>query len=1639
MANPYQLISIEQVDGLAAALAEAGTPTAAEVLDLIKTVDGPGSGLDADLLDGLNSDYFLPFASYTAADVLSKLLTVDGAGSGVDADTLDGYHASSFVMAGSTYVNSFNTRTGAVTLTSGDVTTALGFTPLNATAYTAADVLSKLLTVDGAGTGLDADLLDGQHGSYYANSTHTHTFSSLTSKPTTLAGYGITDAMGSAGGTFTGNVTLSKANPSITLDDTTYAAPSTLGMLRFYSAAGNLYLTRNTSTARSFATESTIWVASTSTGVVQFTETPLASGGNVVWHAGNDGASSGLDADLLDGQQGSFYQNAGNLNAGTLLAARMPAFTGDITTSAGAIATTLATVNGNVGSFGSATQVAVFTVNAKGLTTAASNVTITPAWGSVTSKPTTLSGYSITASDVLTTLMTVDGAASGLDADLLDGQHGSYYAPVSSPTFNTDIEIIGSRPRVTLDDNSYTAGVSAVGLFELEVNGSFSVRRNTALARDFSTSEDDLVITTAGVAVFRVTPTVSGGGTVWHSANDGASSGLDADLLDGQHGSYYNAASNLTGTIDTARLPVVLGTSRTINSSLTILGSTPHIILDDSSYTVGDATGLWRWYSNSGALYLRRNTSTDRDFSTQEDALLFNASGVATFLNVPFVSGSVMWHAGNDGAGSGLDADLLDGQQGSYYLAASTYTAADVLAKLLTADGAGTGLDADLLDGQQGTYYTDIAARLGYVPMSTAASGLDWNVSTPDIGRFIANTTNGPLGVGGTTIGIHIPYAAGYAMQIAGRANNLWFRGLEASTWGSWYTIWHTGNDGSGSGLDADLLDSYQAADFPRKAEGATISGAWTFSAAPTMSAGVVSTAAEGYRVSNDTGYYAWFNTANNSRRGYLQHSGTTMTLANEVTNSNFNFTFAGTGELRSGGNKIWHAGNDGASSTLDADLLDGQHGSYYQNASNINAGTINNSYLPTTMSAKTFTGSVAITGAAATYRELMFFTGSSLRWDMFADPTAESGSNAGSNFVLARYSDAGAYLGVALSIGRSNGVASFEATPYVGGNVMWHAGNDGAGTGLDADLLDGLHASAFYGSGGGTLSGNISFSNTRYGLVGVYDAAQTQAIWAMGSSYVLTLGGASTVYGNHYGLAWSYNPDYGGAGNNPQSKAGLNHQLLIQNAGVTQTAIGTGIWTNGNITVSGGQVSGASGYNANPQPGTGFRLWGIDTTYGIQMSPSGDASFGGQVTSESTSDYNTYFSMAAATNRGWVFRSGTTPVAGIDGAGNVRSKGFFKSSKGLTDLGTTLGSTLSSRYVMPGGASYTSQLASVTGAIKIRLPTLRSSAMLKMRVEVFNYNTGTSKTFVISGYPYDGTGTTNWVNITAEQFGETSGPFSARFGHDGTGDCVWIGETSSVWQYPQVFITEFMHGYSGHSDNWASNWSVTFVTSFNTITAGPRSCSVYWNSINDGAASGLDADLLDGQEGAYYLAWANITSKPTTLAGYGITDAVWKSGSIATNTWHTSADGIQRFYFGASSHTYVKTAGDFYLRNASDVHIMTVTSGGAMSASASIAAPAVTATSDISLKTNIQDLKTPMWYVNQMRPVTYDRLDTKRSSIGFIAQEFQKFLPELVLELDDGILSIEYGQVTAILAGALKEAHSQIEALTARMDRAGL
>lgn len=89
LARPALKTTVDQVN----AIRDNGEPllkstyTAADILTKIKTVDGAGSGLDADSLDGVSFTGFVAAGSYTAADVLTKIKTVDGAGSGLAADT----------------------------------------------------------------------------------------------------------------------------------------------------------------------------------------------------------------------------------------------------------------------------------------------------------------------------------------------------------------------------------------------------------------------------------------------------------------------------------------------------------------------------------------------------------------------------------------------------------------------------------------------------------------------------------------------------------------------------------------------------------------------------------------------------------------------------------------------------------------------------------------------------------------------------------------------------------------------------------------------------------------------------------------------------------------------------------------------------------------------------------------------------------------------------------------------------------------------------------------------------------------------------------------------------------------------------------------------------------------------------------------------------------------------------------------------------------------------------------------------------------------------------------------------------------------------------------------------------------------
>lgn len=104
---------------------------------------------------------------YTAADVLAKIKTVDGIGSGLDSEFLGGVAYSDYAKLASP---AFSGNPTVPNQSSGDISSRIANTQhvtdkINlafATNYTPADILTKLKTVDGAGSGLDTDFFRGE-------------------------------------------------------------------------------------------------------------------------------------------------------------------------------------------------------------------------------------------------------------------------------------------------------------------------------------------------------------------------------------------------------------------------------------------------------------------------------------------------------------------------------------------------------------------------------------------------------------------------------------------------------------------------------------------------------------------------------------------------------------------------------------------------------------------------------------------------------------------------------------------------------------------------------------------------------------------------------------------------------------------------------------------------------------------------------------------------------------------------------------------------------------------------------------------------------------------------------------------------------------------------------------------------------------------------------------------------------------------------------------------------------------------------------------------------------------------------------------------------------------------------------------
>jgi hypothetical protein len=176
------------------------------------------------------------------------------------------------------------------------------------------------------------------------------------------------------------------------------------------------------------------------------------------------------------------------------------------------------------------------------------------------------------------------------------------------------------------------------------------------------------------------------------------------------------------------------------------------------------------------------------------------------------------------------------------------------------------------------------------------------------------------------------------------------------------------------------------------------------------------------------------------------------------------------------------------------------------------------------------------------------------------------------------------------------------------------------------------------------------------------------------------------------------------------------------------------------------------------------------------------------------------------------------------------------------------------------------------------------------------------------------------------------------------------------------------------------------------------------YNVIGNFNATGVVSafgELLATDGGGGTVAFTDITGKPTTLAGYGITDAASDAELAAA-----IAAG------GSIDNKYVKkSGGDSLTGNYSFDGNITTT--GFITAQGD-----VTAFSDERLKKDWTDLPTD--FIEQLSTVkhgNYVRIDSGQQQVGVSAQELQQILPNAVKEDDNTMLSIAYGNAALVAA----------------------
>ena len=429
-----------------------------------------------------------------------------------------------------------------------------------------------------------------------------------------------------------------------------------------------------------------------------------------------------------------------------------------------------------------------------------------------------------------------------LSSSSLDAQNivSGVFAParLGSGSANSDVALFG--------DSSFKKVIKSIGIGTTQPIGVTyttadlapnNVGVNTyygdlqiSLNRVDSTPDD---YSTLGISKFKLSTFAIGSDgeiTIRSSTNSGD---VDAATLGGQNGAYYLDINNSTGQLSIARggtglgaLPgngsILIGNGSTytltgdptlsgvLSAGFTVLGGKDITFTNSTSFT-GDSSGRIQLYNNS--LYLQYNTSIIfRESTGSTDVANINSSGDLTSIgDMQFrrgtftqATGTAPFSVSSTTLINNLNADMLDGIEATSFVRSD---ADDTIANNLSFTSITTPITTHSIkfndSEMSSSYYTEANGVLAFDENFYN----DTQYGTEATAPAATFTTNG----GGLVIKNEDGWGAVLSSQ-----NIRWCEGNFANLEIGGNQVFHTGNDGPGSNLDADTVDGIHGASFLR-------------------------------------------------------------------------------------------------------------------------------------------------------------------------------------------------------------------------------------------------------------------------------------------------------------------------------------------------------------------------------------------------------------------------------------------------------------------------------------------------------------------------------------------------------------------------------------------------------------------------------------------------------------------------------------------------------------------------------------------------------------------------------------------------------------------------------------------------------